>query len=88
MLLPMFSSRGQHSPRQRWLVKDTLMILHYSSDNESDLFRVAVPVTGTRRKTRATREQRTAWQESKNRVRITILFPHCETHMWIVQHSG
>lgn len=42
VLLPTFSNRGQHSPRQRWLVKDTVMILHYCSDNESDLFRVAV----------------------------------------------
>lgn len=36
------TSRGQHSPHQRWLVKDAIMILDYRSDDEAYLFKVAV----------------------------------------------
>lgn len=43
------------------------------------------PVTGAWRKTRAPREQRTAWQESKNHSRLCF---HTETNLWINEHSG
>lgn len=35
------TSRGQHSPHQRWLVKDAIMILYYRSDDEAYLIKVA-----------------------------------------------
>lgn len=43
------------------------------------------PVTGAWRKTRPSREQRTAWQESKNRSRLCS---HTETNVWVIKHSG
>lgn len=43
------------------------------------------PDTGAWRKTRPSREQRTAWQESKNGL---PLCSHTETNVWMIEHSG